>query len=153
MAAFPTGTKIFFKQTAAPTGWTKETTNDDYTLRVVSGATGGAFTGTQGFTTCMTFRTLNATIDSVDGSTDYSIADTPAHNHTIQYSYYATGAASKQANNSTTPLISSGGSVGPSGNNGGSGWHNHTVSASGTFTGSSVDFRVKYVDFILATKA
>ena len=30
MPAFVSGTKTFFQSTNAPTGWTKETTNDDY---------------------------------------------------------------------------------------------------------------------------
>ena len=34
---FPTGTLMLFQQTAAPTGWTKQTTHDDKALRVVSG--------------------------------------------------------------------------------------------------------------------
>jgi hypothetical protein len=33
----PSGTKILFQQTAAPTGWTKDTTHNDKALRVISG--------------------------------------------------------------------------------------------------------------------
>ena len=40
----PTGTKMTFQQTAAPTGFTKATTYNDYSMRIVSGAvsTGGS---------------------------------------------------------------------------------------------------------------
>ena len=33
----PSGTSMLFAQSAAPTGWTKQTTHNDKTLRVVSG--------------------------------------------------------------------------------------------------------------------
>ena len=36
-SAFPAGTLMLFQQTAAPTGWTKQTTHDNKALRVVSG--------------------------------------------------------------------------------------------------------------------
>ena len=41
---FPAGTLMLFQQTAAPTGWTKETTHDDKALRIVTGSvsSGGA---------------------------------------------------------------------------------------------------------------
>ncbi len=37
---FAAGTKMLFRQTAAPTGWTKDTTHDDKALRVVTGTIG-----------------------------------------------------------------------------------------------------------------
>lgn len=40
LGLFPTGTKMLFQQTAAPTGWTKDTTHNDKALRVVSGTAG-----------------------------------------------------------------------------------------------------------------
>jgi hypothetical protein len=39
-AEFPSGTRMLFQQSAAPTGWTKDVTLNDYGLRVVSGAVG-----------------------------------------------------------------------------------------------------------------
>ena len=48
--AFPTGTKMLFNQTSAPTGWTKDTTNNDNSaIRVVTGSVGTG--GSDGFTT------------------------------------------------------------------------------------------------------
>ena len=43
------GTRVVFNQTAAPTGWTKDTTFDNQTLRVVSGTASNG--GAQSFTT------------------------------------------------------------------------------------------------------
>lgn len=52
--AFPPGTAMLFYQTAAPTGWTRDTTAamDDHALRVVTDGTWGSGTnGTTDFTT------------------------------------------------------------------------------------------------------
>jgi hypothetical protein len=45
-SSFPVGTLMLFQQTAAPTGWTKQTTFNDRALRVVSGncVNGGTYT-------------------------------------------------------------------------------------------------------------
>jgi len=45
---FPAGTIMLFCQASAPTGWTKITTQNDKTLRIISGATGGTAGGTLG---------------------------------------------------------------------------------------------------------
>lgn len=50
-ALFPTGTKMLFQQTLAPTGWTKDTTHNDKALRVVSGTAGSG--GTNAFTSSL----------------------------------------------------------------------------------------------------
>jgi hypothetical protein len=50
--AFPSGTVMLFYQAAAPTGWTKLTTQNDKALRVVSGS-GGVAGGTNAFSTVM----------------------------------------------------------------------------------------------------
>ena len=44
---FPSGTKMLFQQTTAPTGWTKDTTHNDKALRVVSGVVSSG--GSSGF--------------------------------------------------------------------------------------------------------
>lgn len=50
---FPSGTSMLFQQTAAPTGWTKQTTHNDKALRVVTGTvgTGGSLAFTTAFAT------------------------------------------------------------------------------------------------------
>ena len=52
---FPSGTAMLFQQTAAPTGWKKSTTYNDYAVRIVSGtaSTGGS----SSFSTCFANQT------------------------------------------------------------------------------------------------
>lgn len=50
---FPSGTSMLFYQATAPVGWTKVTTQNDKTLRVVNGATGGSAGGTNPYSTVM----------------------------------------------------------------------------------------------------
>lgn len=42
IGCFPSGTRVVFQQTAAPVGWTKDTTHNDKVLRVVSGSVSSA---------------------------------------------------------------------------------------------------------------
>lgn len=75
LTPFPTGTRMLFQQTSAPTGWTKETgaTYNDSAMRVVTGtaATGGA----------NAFTTLFGTGKSTAGYT-LTTTDIPSHTHT-----------------------------------------------------------------------
>jgi hypothetical protein len=68
----PAGTQMLFTQASAPTGWTQVTTQNDYSLRIVSGAGGG--TGGS-----VAFSTLFART-ATDGYTLLT-ADTPSHTH------------------------------------------------------------------------
>jgi|688.fasta_scaffold01227_35 hypothetical protein len=63
--SFPSGTLMLFQQTAAPTGWTKQTTHNNKALRVVSGTASSG--GTTAFTTVFASRTPAGTV-SVSGS-------------------------------------------------------------------------------------
>jgi hypothetical protein len=74
-AIFPTGTKMLFIQTAAPTGWTKDTTHNDKTLRIVSGTAGSG--GSAALSTAWTSVALSGT---VAGRT-LSASEIPAHTH------------------------------------------------------------------------
>lgn len=59
---FPSTTKMLFVQTAAPTGWTKETVNyNDYALRVTTG-TATPFTTGVAFTTAFALKSVVGTI-------------------------------------------------------------------------------------------
>jgi hypothetical protein len=57
---FPAGTVMLFYQAAAPTGWTKLTTQNDKALRVVSGS-GGVAGGSNSFSTVMGQTTVGNT--------------------------------------------------------------------------------------------
>jgi hypothetical protein len=57
-AAFDTGTRMIFAQNAAPTGWTKDTTNyNQHAMRIVTGTAGGA-AGSVDFTTAFASQTV-----------------------------------------------------------------------------------------------
>lgn len=67
----PSGTSMLFYQAAAPTGWTKQTTHNDKSLRVVSG-TGGGSGGSTAFTSVFASRTPSG---SISGSTSGATAN------------------------------------------------------------------------------
>ena len=152
----PSGTKMLFAQTTAPTGWTKDTTHNNKALRVVSGTAGSG--GSINFTTAFANRTVTNTAagGTVAGRT-LSVAQMPAHNHRVDHAagpagvfgifsgtrFYnrviSTFVVNNQQPDRATSTVGSGGS------------HNHG------FTGAShnhnLDMRVQYVDIIIATKA
>lgn len=120
---FPAGTVMLFNQTAAPTGWTKNTsTGNDSALRLVTGTVGTG--GTSPFTTAFASRTPAGSISGeiardghgsqASGGSD-SIANT-------------SGGSVLRMLPSTLPLIS------------------------GAFVGTAMNFAVNYVDIIRATK-
>jgi len=156
MPAIITGTKTFFKQTNAPSGWTKSVTDDNYTLRVVSGGTGGTLTAGTDVTTRMVDTTFPGTVSAFSVTLPGVMADLPAHTHT--YTGYSGSPNSVQAYpgsyTATTTMVYYNATV--NGNPGGTGaTHTHTLVANlatETFN-SPANFAVKYVDLILATKA
>lgn len=124
MATFPAGTKMLFVQTAAPTGWTKDTDQDDKALRVVSGTPGTG--GATAFTTV--FGSGKAA-----GAHQLTIAETPAHTH--EYLFTNTSVAGTGSNETKVGTGFASSSVG------GDGTHTHTLSLD-----------LQYMDVIKATK-
>lgn len=125
-SSFTSGTLMIFQQTAAPTGWTKQTTHDNKALRIVSGSVSSG--GTVAFTTAFASG-LTA------GSTTLSTAQMPSHTHTVASGAFGGGQgqyvgglgyAQSQTSSST----------------GGGESHNHTLPS----------FDVAYVDVIIASK-
>lgn len=172
--AFPSGTKMLFQQTAAPTGWTKDTTNDNKALRVVSGTAGTG--GSIAFTTA--FGSQNV------GDTALTTSQIPSHNHTFSDSATTSSAGSHShgitdpGHSHTYTASSIGSSPGLTGDIfnvvstqtstsqtgisiNSAGAHTHTLSVSGTTssTGSgaththSLNLAVSYVDVIICTKS
>lgn len=152
----PAGTVMIFQQTAAPTGWTKLTTNNDKALRVVSGtaSTGGAtaFTSVFGAGKSSASYTLQA-------------ADIPAHAHTFSGT---TSGQSADHSHGGVRTISAGthavngaadqhailaGSTGGTSND-----HTHTYSGTTSSIGSTgghahtLSLDLQYVDVIAASK-
>jgi hypothetical protein len=147
-ASFPAGTVMLFAQTAAPTGWTKNTsTGNNTALRLVTGtaSTGGSVA----FTTAFASQTPSGSV-SVSGSagnTTLTTPQIPSHTHTQPnhaYSYGTPGFANNNANR---------GAAANTGATGGGGSHSHPLSiSSATFSGSAINLAVSYVDVIRATK-
>jgi hypothetical protein len=77
---FPAGTLMLFQQSAAPPTWTKDTSHNDKSLRVVNGATSSG--GVQAFSTVFGRTAVDNT--TLDGNTlpahAHSVAD-PTHGH------------------------------------------------------------------------
>jgi hypothetical protein len=130
------GTKMMFVQTAAPTGWTKDTTHDNKALRVVSGtaSTGGSVA----FTTAFASQSVAGTV----GNTTLTTTQIASHSHNMpnqgSASANSTGAGSGTFNGAATSFNT--------GNQGGGGSHNHG------FTGTAINLAVSYVDVIICTK-
>jgi hypothetical protein len=139
-SAFAAGTAMVFKQTAAPTGWTKVLTNDNSALRVVTGtaSTGGSVA----FTTAFASQAVAGT-NAASGATTLTTAQMPAHTHDyVGHNPNATqpnAGVNQGGTNVTKTSVSTGG--------GGS----HTHSA-GAFTGTAINLAVTYIDVIVATK-
>ncbi len=143
----PSGTRMFFQQTSAPSGWTKVTDSsyNDIALRLVTGSVTGP-TGTSPFSTVFG---LQAT-----GDTTLTVAQMPVHNHA-----YSGGCNSEDNNNSgTTGNVKS-----PLRENHASGVGTFNTEEPGTLDtiedagegeahSHPIELRVKYLDVILAQK-
>lgn len=81
---FPSGTRLLFQQTAAPTGWTKDTTYNNYALRIVNGTVGTG--GSVAFTTAFASQTPSGSVAVSGGSvsaTTLTSAQIPGHTHNV----------------------------------------------------------------------
>lgn len=140
----PSGTLMLFQQTAAPTGWTKQTTHNDKALRVVSGTASSG--GTSAFTTVFTNQTPTINTSGLSaGATTLSTAQMPSHSHTT---------STTLANGSPNNFIYISGEgftfTSGTGSTGGGGSHSHSMS--GSATSSAITLNVQYVDLIIASK-
>lgn len=147
VVGFPAGTRMTFNQTSAPTGWTKDTTHNNKAFRVVNGTVGAG--GSVPFTTAFESKTPSGTV----GSTALTIAQMPAHTHTVQVTSRSVNddntaatppsmSASGRNLNSSTQIVK-----GMTATSTGSGdAHTHT------FTGTAINLDVQYVDLIIAVK-
>lgn len=125
LASFPSGTRMSFQQTTAPTGWTKDTTAaiNDAILRLVTGTVGSGGTNA--------FSTFNA--QSVVGSTTLSTSQIPSHSH-------GQGGVNVLKLNGVETSVN-GATETTTGSTGGGGSHNHSITTA-----------IKYYDFIIASK-
>lgn len=137
-SAFPTGTAMLFAQTAAPTGWTKDTTHNNKALRVVSGTASSG--GTTAFTSVFTSRTI--AVDNLPSHT-HTVTD-PGHTHGVSWTGGAANSASTTLNATT---INSNVTFTQTTNSNTTG-----ITLGNTGGGVAMDFAVQYVDVIIATK-
>lgn len=79
--AFPVGTRLLFQQSAAPTGWTKDVTQDNKALRLVSGTvtTGGTVSFTTAFSSAR--PTTSVAQGGTVGGTALTAEQIPGHAH------------------------------------------------------------------------
>jgi len=122
---FPSGTKMLFQQTSAPTGWTKSTSSNDVALRVVSGSVGSG--GSVAFETAFASQTIP--------THTLAVTEIPSHDHALRERSGSSGTS--MGNGFTFGSLSS-----TSGSTGGGQAHGH----------GSIDLDVSYVDVIIATK-
>ena len=131
---FPAGTSMLFYQSAAPTGWTKDTasTLNDHALRVVTSTAWAA--GSQG-------TTAFSTMFAASKVTSSTAADLAAHTHDELADGGAVARGGGGATKYTTSGAGSGVLVEITGSTGGGGGHTHTL-----------DLNVKFINLIRATK-
>jgi hypothetical protein len=129
---FPSGTRMTFQQSAAPTGWVKDTTYNNYAMRLVNGAVGTG--GTVGFTTAFASGLSSA------GHT-LTEAEMPSHFHTV-VTTNNNDFATQLFTYSVAPLATCG-TFTNTDSKGGDASHSHNLPS----------FNVQYVDFIIATKS
>jgi len=154
---FPAGTRMLFQQSAAPTGWVKETTNyNNHALRVVTGNVGSG--GDMDFTSAFSsWRTDSWVNDHSHGiyvnNHTLTLDQIPWHTHPLPRDRMADGSGDMASLSYTDNTDETWSNDPASGGAGGSQGHNHgagSYGAGGHSHGMSIN--VKYVDIIIATK-
>ena len=148
---FAAGTRMIFAQDAAPTGWTKDTTNyNNHALRIVTG-TAGTTGGTVDFTTAFASQTpsgsVSVIVSGTVGSTTLATSQIPSHTH----SYTAPSGGGSADVGASGPTNTTAANTGATGG-GGSHDHSFSGSGSGSFSGNAINLAVKYLNVITATK-
>jgi len=144
----PSGTLMLFQQTAAPSGWTKQTTHNDKALRVVSGtaSSGGTLSFSSQF---VMYSTGNTSITQANlPSVNFTVSGTAA-GQTISvpwrqdtFTTVVSGATPFWHGDGTSSATVAATSISGSAASGGSGsGHAHAI-----------DLRLQYVDIIIASK-
>jgi hypothetical protein len=152
--AFPSGTKMLFQQTSAPTGWTKDTTHDNKALRVVTGTASSG--GSTAFTSVFAARTITADNLPVHTHAAGTLAAASAGDHTHQLSALADGTTTRGSGGTTRLEDLRDGAVGnDTATTTTNGAHTHTITGNtgnNTTAASAMDFAVQYVDVVICTK-
>jgi hypothetical protein len=103
--SIPSGAVTLFRQVAAPVGWTKKTTYDDYALRVTSGTVG------TGGNSTITFTALNSINTPISGSykinsatVDAAAGSLTSHDHGVQQPFLSTVPATSDSHYVVNPV-------------------------------------------------
>lgn len=149
----PSGTRMVFQQTSAPTGWTKDATHNDKALRLVSGSvsSGGTLSfstvfgkaGTDGSTLTQANLPSGITLTTnISDSRSWAIANCEAPSSISPAGGAPVNVFRHNTSGSPSYAVSVSGSISGSTPLGGSGTaHSH-----------GMDIRVQYVDAIIAQK-
>ena len=159
VAGFPSGTRMSFQQSAAPTGWTKDVTAglNNSAMRIVTGSVvnGGSVDFTAAFASQTPTGSVAITaVSGTAGATTLTTPQIPSHSHTLGGGTFSSPAGGPS-------IANNGGSQGSgpaaisytTSSTGGGGSHDHPfsfTSGTGTFTGNAINLAVKYYDFIIA---
>jgi hypothetical protein len=145
-----------FKNTTAQPGWVKLTTYDQYMLRVVD----STVTDTVGspFSTVFTTSpvTGSVTISGEVSNVTLTTAQIPSHTHSMSGAYVSNTLTRVSTTTPTNVLMLEATTTSANsftGLVGGGLAHTHSLSnISVNFTGTSLDFSIKYVDVIVAQR-
>ncbi len=141
-ASLDAGAGLPFYNPTAPTGWTKQTNNDDFALRIVTGSSGGSSAGTSAFSDIFKARTISAanvpdlTITVID----------PGHAHVIGN---AAGVQSGGSPQVAVPQTTGSNTSTQSAVTGISAAFGSTARGGAQ---TAMDFAVKYMDMIICVK-
>ena len=106
----PSGSRVIFQQSAAPTGYTKVTANNDYAMRIVSGSVVNKTDGVS-FSTAFASQSVTGTISSTTATNQATTASGTIAN-TIATNQATTQGGSVSSTTATNQAATQGGSVG-----------------------------------------
>jgi len=147
---FPSGTKMLFQQTSAPTGWTKDTTHNNKALRVTNGTVGTG--GNASFNTVFGLTATNNHTLTVAQMPSHSHSTSNSGNHSHSFNRRGLYSGGNYTNDAASGANGSGYTWAQGTN--GAGDHSHNTNNAGSSQGHShgIDLRVQYIDVIVATK-
>ena len=150
--------------TTPPTGWTKDTTYDNYALRVTTGSVINRTTGESFSTVFKNYNSIGVPAPGLSYSAvNATVIDDAAmttHNHTTITHPSALLTRRGGAGNTNVARTPAGAPVTFSNNPGGGGSHTHpigTVAVTGSINqsgvNSEINLNIKYVDTIIAVRS
>jgi hypothetical protein len=159
-------TMVFVLQGTAPTGWVKDTSDNDYTLRCVTGSVSSG--GSSGFTSVMSSKTLSGSLSMTGtvGGTSLATGQIPVHNHAphptpnttaVGRNLLAGPSTARRVANQFSPGVVTPNpgtpATNPTSGPAPSSAHSHPLNpATSPVTFTTINFSVKYVEAILATR-